>query len=95
MLGDGTAFLHGRGVLTYKTMELDAEYIRVKSDSSTIYAIGVYDSVADEWKGKPVFKDGKDSYEYRQSHLNGCHTGTDGISAGLVIGTPRAHKSSV
>ena len=63
MLGDGTAFLHGKGVLTYKTMELDAEYIRVKSDSSTIYAIGVYDSVADEWKGKPVFKDGKDSYE--------------------------------
>ncbi len=63
MLGDGTAFLHGRGVLTYKTMELDAEYIRVNSDSSTIYAIGVYDSVADEWKGKPVFKDGKDSYE--------------------------------
>ena len=63
MLGDGTAFLHGKGVINYKTMELDAEYIRVKSDSSTIYAIGVYDSVADEWIGKPVFKDGNDSYE--------------------------------
>ncbi len=63
MLGDGTAFLHGKGVINYKTMELDAEYIRVKSDSSTIYAIGVYDSLADEWIGKPVFKDGNDSYE--------------------------------
>ena len=63
MLGDGTAFLHGKGIINYKTMELDAEYIRVKSDSSTIYAIGVYDSLADEWIGKPVFKDGNDSYE--------------------------------
>jgi len=63
MLGDGTAFLHGNGVVHYKTMELDAEFIRVKSDSSTIYAVGVYDTVSDEWKGKPVFKDGNDSYE--------------------------------
>ena len=63
MLGDGTAFLHGKGVLHYKTMELDAEFIRVKSDSSTIYAVGVYDTVTEEWKGKPVFKDGNDSYE--------------------------------
>ena len=63
MLGDGTAFLHGKGVINYKTMELDAEFIRMKSDSSTIYAVGVYDSLRDEWVGKPVFKDGKDSYE--------------------------------
>ena len=55
MLSDGTAFLHGSGVVEYKTMELDAEFIRIKSDSSTIYAIGVYDSTRDEWKGKPVF----------------------------------------
>ncbi|MBR4520095.1 MAG: LPS-assembly protein LptD [Paludibacteraceae bacterium] len=63
MLGDGTAFLHGKGVINYKTMELDAEFIRMKSDSSTIYAVGVYDTLREEWVGKPVFKDGKDSYE--------------------------------
>ena len=63
MLGDGTAILHGKGVIHYKTMELDADYIRMRSDSSTIYATGVYDTLNDEWKGKPVFKDGKDSYE--------------------------------
>lgn len=63
MLGDGTAFLHGKSVVQYKTMELDAEYIRVRSDSSTIFAVGVYDSLRDEWVGKPVFKEGKDSYE--------------------------------
>ena len=40
MLGDGTAFLHGSSVVKYEKMELDAEYIRIKSDSSTIYAVG-------------------------------------------------------
>ncbi len=35
----------------------------MKSDSSTIYAVGVYDTVTEEWKGKPVFKDGNESYE--------------------------------
>lgn len=63
MLGDGTAFLHGSSVVKYEKMELNAEFIRVKSDSSTIYAVGVYDTLRDEWKGKPVFKEGKDSYE--------------------------------
>ncbi len=63
MLGDGTAFLHGSSVVKYEKMELNAEFIRVKSDSSTIYAVGVYDTLHDEWKGKPVFKEGKDSYE--------------------------------
>lgn len=63
MLGDGTAFLHGSSTLKYEEMELDAEYIRVKLDSSTIFAVGVYDSVRDDWKGKPVFKSGNESYE--------------------------------
>lgn len=63
MMGDGTAFLHGKGVVTYKTMELDADFIRVSSDSSTIFAAGVYDTLNDEWHGKPVFKEGQDSYE--------------------------------
>ena len=63
MLGDGTAFLHGKSKVEYKTMQLDAEFIRVRSDSSTIFAVGVYDTLSQEWIGKPVFKDGKDSYE--------------------------------
>ena len=39
MLGDGTAFLHGKSKVEYKTMQLDAEFIRVRSDSSTIFAV--------------------------------------------------------
>ena len=70
MMGDGTAFLHGKGDLKYESMELQADYIRMKLDSSTIYAHGVYDSIYEEWKGKPVFNDGKESYETNEITYN-------------------------
>ena len=63
MMGNGTAYLHGKGELKYQSMELTSEYIRMNVDSSQIYAQGVYDSLNGEWVGKPVFKDGQDSYE--------------------------------
>ena len=70
MLGNGTAFLHGSGNLKYKQMDLSAEFVRVKMDSSTIYAAGVYDSINEEIKGTPVFKDGEKSYESREMTYN-------------------------
>ena len=70
MMGNGTAYLHGNGELKYETMELTSEYIRMNMDSSLIYAHGVWDSLEYEWKGKPVFKDGKDSYETSEITYN-------------------------
>ncbi len=70
MLKNGTAFLHGESELQYQTMELKSEYIRVNLDSSQIYAHGVYDSLTYDWKGKPVFKEGKDSYETNEITYN-------------------------
>ena len=70
LMGNGTAFLHGSGNIKYKTMELTADYIRAKMDSSTIYTTGVYDSITDETKGQPVFKDGDQSYESRAMSYN-------------------------
>ena len=70
MMANGTAYLHGKGELKYESMELDADYIRMNIDSSLIYAHGVYDSLEYEWKGKPVFKDGKDSYETNEITYN-------------------------
>lgn len=70
LLGNGTAFLHGQGNVKYKTMDLTADYIRAKMDSSTIYAAGVYDSIEDEMKGLPVFKDGDKSYESNAMSYN-------------------------
>ena len=70
MMGDGNAYLHGKGELKYQSMELNSEYIRMNLDSSQIYAKGVWDSLNYEWKGKPVFKDGKDSYETNEITYN-------------------------
>ena len=70
MMANGTAYLHGKGELKYENMELQSDYIRMNLDSSIIYARGVYDSLDYEWKGKPVFKDGKDSYETNEITYN-------------------------
>ena len=70
MVKNGNAYLHGKGELKYESMELTSEYIRMNIDSSLIYAQGVYDTVNYEWIGKPVFKDGKDSYETNEMTYN-------------------------
>ena len=70
MMGNGTAYLHGQGELKYESMELTSDFIRMNIDSSLIYAHGVYDSIYEEWRGKPVFKDGKESYETNEITYN-------------------------
>ena len=70
MMGNGTAYLHGQGELKYESMELTSDFIRMNIDSSLIYAHGVYDSLYEEWHGKPVFKDGKESYETNEITYN-------------------------
>ena len=70
MMGDGTAYLHGAGDLKYESMELQSDFIRMNMDSSLIYARGVWDDLYEEWKGRPVFKDGNDSYETSEITYN-------------------------
>ncbi len=70
MLGNGTAFLHGAGDMKYKSVNLTSDYIRVRMDSSTIFAAGVYDSINEEWSGRPVFKDGDKAYESHEMSYN-------------------------
>lgn len=63
IMGNGIAHMYGSGDLKYKSMELTAEYIRVHMDSSTLYAKGIFDTIENEWIGKPVFSEGNDEYE--------------------------------
>lgn len=70
MMGNGNAFLHGKGTINYQEMELQSDYIRCNMDSNIIYASGVYDSINDELKGKPIFKDKKDQYESKEITYN-------------------------
>ena len=61
--GKGVAYMYGNGELSYKSMQLTAEHIRVHMDSSTLYAKGVLDTIENEWIGKPIFTEGEDEYE--------------------------------
>ena len=70
MMGNGTAYLHGDGELKYQSMELTSDFIRMNMDSSLIYAHGTWDSINYEWKGKPVYNDGKESYETNEITYN-------------------------
>ena len=70
MMGNGTANLHGKSNLKYQNMELQSDFIRMHLDSSQIYAHGVWDSIDEEWRGKPIFKEGKDEYETNEITYN-------------------------
>ena len=69
-LGDGTGFLYGKTNLSYKKINLkEADYVRISTDSSTIFARGVPDSLG-VMKGKPVINDGDQEYNATELTYN-------------------------
>ena len=68
-LGNGTGFLYGKSDIKYKTINLKAEYVRVKMDSSTVYAHGKTDSLGKKI-GEPVFSENKTEYNSRELTYN-------------------------
>ena len=68
-LGNGTGFLHGKSDIKYKNIELKSEFIRVKMDSSLIFARGRTDSIGKKI-GEPVFTEGKTEYASRELTYN-------------------------
>jgi len=63
------AYLYGNGKVDYQNITLKAENITMSLDSSMVHAIGVLDSLG-QYKGKPVFKQGKDEYESETMSYN-------------------------
>jgi len=70
LMGNGVATMYGAGVVKYEKMELNADEIRMVLDSSLMHAKGRYDSIQEEIVGKPVFKDGNESYESLELSYN-------------------------
>ena len=69
LLGNGTAFLHGKGDIKYKNIGLKSEFIRVKMDSSLIFARGKTDSIGKKI-GEPIFTEGKTEYSSKELTYN-------------------------
>lgn len=70
LLGNGTGILYGSGDVKYEKINLKADFIRVKMDSSLVYAHGIPDSLG-VLQGNPEFSEGdKDTYSAKQLTYN-------------------------
>ncbi len=67
--GNGTAYLHGSSDINYKNINLKADFVKVKMDSSTIFARGTTDSVGAK-VGVPEFTEGDKTYSSRELNYN-------------------------
>jgi hypothetical protein len=67
--GNGTGFLHGKSDIKYKNINLKADFVRIKMDSSLIYAHGTLDSIGEK-VGEPVFSEGETEYASRELTYN-------------------------
>ncbi|NLK47585.1 MAG: LPS-assembly protein LptD [Bacteroidales bacterium] len=69
LLGNGTAFLYGDTEINYQSINLKADFVKVKIDSSLIHALGT-ESESGEMIGEPVFSEGEDSYNSKELRYN-------------------------
>ena len=69
LLGNGTGFLHGKSDVKYKNIDLKAEFVRVKMDSSIVFAHGKTDSIGKKI-GEPIFTEGKTEYASKELTYN-------------------------
>ena len=69
IMGSKNAYLYGDGKVDYQNITLTSENITMNMDSSIVHAIGAVDSLGRMY-GKPVFKQGKDSYESETMSYN-------------------------
>ena len=68
-MGNGTGMMYGEGDVQYQKMELKANYIRMKMDSSLVYATGSKDSIG-KWVGEPDFKDESNQFNAKELTYN-------------------------
>lgn len=69
LTANGTAFLHGSTEITYQTIKLEADFVRVKIDSSLVFAKGTKGEDG-TMTGEPVFSEGESSYNSRELSYN-------------------------
>lgn len=66
---NGTAFLHGQAEINYQSIKLEADFVKVKIDSSLIYAAGTKGE-DDEMIGEPIFSEGEAAYNSKELRYN-------------------------
>ncbi|MCM1164122.1 MAG: LPS-assembly protein LptD [Muribaculaceae bacterium] len=69
LIGRNLAYMYGQSNVVYGKIKLDAEQIKMNLDSTTVYAVGVPDSLG-ELVGSPVFDDNGTTYEAKTMNYN-------------------------
>lgn len=68
--GKRMIYYYGDVTVTYQDMKLTAELMDYDMNTGTVFARGVYDSVAGEWKGRPVMTQGDKTYNMEELRYN-------------------------
>ena len=68
--GQRKIYYYGEVTVTYQDMELTAQYMEYDMKTGTVFACGVYDSLDEEWKGRPVMKQGDKEYQMEELRYN-------------------------
>ena len=63
-------YYYGATSVKYQDMELTANYMEYDMNSGTVFARGVYDSLAGEWVGRPVMTQGAQTYNMEEVRYN-------------------------
>ncbi|MDR3297128.1 MAG: LPS-assembly protein LptD [Prevotellaceae bacterium] len=70
LVGGSHVLIYGDGKVTFQDMEITADYIDFDLVTKVAYARGTYDSASHEVKGKPVLKQGSETYEMDSMYFN-------------------------
>jgi lipopolysaccharide export system protein LptA len=62
--------LYGNAEVTYGTINLKADYIRLNWITNEVFARGTYDSTSKKMIGEPIFQDGADVYNTKEIRYN-------------------------
>lgn len=68
--GQRKIFYYGDVKVKYEDMELSAEYMEYDMNTGVVFAKGVLDTLSGEWKGRPVMKQGKKTYNMEEVKYN-------------------------
>ena len=63
-------YFYGATTVKYQDMELSANYMEYDMNEGIVYAHGVYDSLKGEWVGRPVMKQGSQTYNMDEVRYN-------------------------
>ena len=68
--GRRRVYYYGETTVKYQDMELTANYMEYDMNTGVVFACGVLDTLTGEWQGRPVMKQGQQTYNMEEVRYN-------------------------